>query len=39
MSSINLADDEYIAVVAAIQRTIEDDRFPRARASIPCARH
>ena len=30
MPTINLTDDEYEAVTAAIQRAIEDDRFPRA---------
>jgi hypothetical protein len=28
--TINLTDDELAAVTAAIRRTIEDDRFPRA---------
>ena len=38
MPTINLTDDEYAAVTAVIRRAIEDDRFPRARASIRCAR-
>ena len=28
--TINLTDEELAAVTAAIRRTIEDDRFPRA---------
>jgi hypothetical protein len=30
MPTIDLTDDEYAAVTAAIRRAIEDDRFPRA---------
>ena len=30
MPTINLTDDEYEAVTAAIRRAIEDERFPRA---------
>ena len=30
MPTINLTDDEFVAVTAAIRRAIEDDRFPRA---------
>jgi hypothetical protein len=30
MPTIDLTDDEYTAVTAAIRRAIEDDRFPRA---------
>ena len=30
MPTIDLTDDEYVALTAAIQRTIETDRFPRA---------
>ena len=32
MPTIDLTDNEYAAVTAAIRRAIEDDRFPRA----PC---
>jgi hypothetical protein len=38
MPTIDLTNDEYAAVTAAIRRAIEDDRFPRARASIGWAR-
>jgi hypothetical protein len=38
MRTINLTDDEYAAVTAAIRRAIEDDRFLAPRASIRCAR-
>jgi hypothetical protein len=37
MPTIDLTDDEYAAVTAAIRRAIEDDRFLRARASTRCA--
>jgi hypothetical protein len=30
MPTINLTDDELTAVMAAIRRAIEDDRFPHA---------
>jgi hypothetical protein len=30
MPTINLTDDELAAVTAAVRRTIEDDKFPRA---------
>src|SRR5271168_4427203 len=30
MPTIDLTDDEYAAVTAAIRRAVEDDRFPRA---------
>jgi hypothetical protein len=30
MPTIDLTDDEYTAVTAAIRRVIDDDRFPRA---------
>ena len=30
MPTINLDDDELAAVIAAVRRVIEDDRFPRA---------
>jgi hypothetical protein len=30
MPTIDLTDDENAAVMAAIRRAIEDDRFPRA---------
>ena len=30
MPTIDLTDDEYAAVTAAIRSAIEDDRFPRA---------
>ncbi len=30
MPTIELTDDEYAAVTAAIRRAIEDDQFPRA---------
>jgi hypothetical protein len=30
MPTIDLTDNEYAAVTAAIRRAIEDDRFPRA---------
>jgi hypothetical protein len=35
MPTINLTDDEYAAVRAAIRRAIEDDRFPRASRLDP----
>ena len=34
MPTIDLTDDECVAVTAAILRAIEDDRFPRAPAAI-----
>ena len=33
--TINLTDDEYAAVTAAIRRAIEDDRFPHAARLDP----
>jgi hypothetical protein len=30
MPTIDLTDDEFAAVTAAVRRPIEDDRFPRA---------
>jgi hypothetical protein len=38
MPTINLTDDEYEAVTAAIRRAIEDNRFPRAPRLVRCAR-
>ena len=38
MPTIDLTDDEYAAVTAAIRRAIEDDRFPRAPRLDPLRR-
>jgi len=38
MPTIDLTDDEYAAVTAAIRRAIEDTGFLAPRASIRCAR-
>jgi hypothetical protein len=37
MPTIDLTHEEHAAVIAAIRRAIETDRFPHAHASIRCA--
>jgi hypothetical protein len=38
LPTIDFTDTEHAALVALIRRAIEEDRFPRARASTRCVR-